>query len=748
MIDFIKAVLGEDVPGAICFGLISADGDPKRPVSDHYFHLWPDESGEAAEFLERHEDEDVYFIPAIFRYELDANGGVYSRAMKEFVIDRPILSVDADDAGPELFDLTPSIIVETSPKRWQLYWSMKEAIEFGWAEQMSRNITYSQRDRGSDIGGWASNKFLRVPGTLNTKPRVIESFGSPWEVMVSYTGIAYSMQQIEEGFGAIVIELSESTAQDLPTSLPAKNDVLVKIPVTESFRRMLFQPPPDDKWSETLWVLILSLLRIGLTLEETFVVTEGCACDKWARDKKTDANLLLWKDINRAWEQIKRELADGIVIEDVDVTKLRDSNLNPIVKPVEFLTDDERKLCRRENFIEHYVRWGQTKTDADPAYHEAAAMMLLSTVLADFGHAMPIFGKLGLNMWFMILGNTTASRKTTTKNLMMRFVDRLNSEEYEYDLGSDSTTEGMLADLADRPGRSGMFYRDEAQEMLANARGGKGYLSDFTGTLTELYDGHVRGRRRASGNKKTPRTETTFNLYLMGIAQKVAEVLDPGDFESGFLARFIYCFGEAAPETRESMRLNQFMPNQGTTTDIEQELLQEKLYKMRTYWENKTDPGNTMPIFVDLEAWERLNEYIYMLTSMGNEADRPEIMKPAGDRMNKSVLKLACLLAMSEHRDHVNLEDMLKSIQYSERWYVNLQRMTKMIDASEWATKMRKLTELVVEKMGKITYANAYKRFSDMRPRDFAELVTGVVDQGDIRLTMVDNGIRFLEVNG
>jgi hypothetical protein len=747
MIDFIKAVLGEDVPGAICFGLISADGDPKRPVNDHYFYLWPDENGDAAAFLDRHTDEDVYYIPAVFSYELDDNENIVARALKECVIDRPVLAVDADDASPDLFALTPSMIVQSSPDRWQLYYQMKEPIEFQWAEQMSRSITYSQSAAGSDKTGWNNNKFLRVPGTRNTKPAVVEKLGHSWTVEASFTGIEYSMQQIEEGFGTIVIQLGEDISEELPVNLPDKSDVLAKLPATEGIRRMLFQPPHEDKWSETMFLLILTLLRMDLTLEEVFVVTLGCACDKFARDGKPNADLLLWKDINRAWTTVSREIAEGIHINDVDITKIHDDHMDPVVVPIDFLSEEERALLKRETFIDHYVRWGQTKTDADASYHEASALMILSTVLSDFGHAMPVFGKLGLNLWVMILGTTSTTRKTTTKSMMMRYIDKLSNEEYDYDLGSDSTTEGMLADLSERPGRSGLFYRDEAQEMLAGARGGKGYLSDFTGTLTELYDGWVRGRRRATGAKKTPRSETTFNLYLMGIVGKVTEVLNPGDFESGFLARFIYYFGEGIQETRESLRLNQAEEGiHGARRDDGQEMLQNQLDAMRAFWENKTEPGNTVPIFVDGDAWDRLNEYIFTLVNLANQSDRPEIMKPASDRMNKSVLKLACLLAMSEHRDHVSMTDMLTAIRHSERWYASLQRMTRLIDASQWASQMRKLTELIVEKKGKMKYGDVYKRFSDMKPRDFAELVEGVVVQGSVKLTLLEGGMRMLEV--
>ena len=71
--------------------------------------------------------------------------------------------------------------------------------------------------------------------------------------------------------------------------------------------------------------------------------------------------------------------------------------------------------------------------------------------------------------------------------------------------------------------------------------------------------------------------------------------------------------------------------------------------------------------------------------------------------------------------------------------------MTRMIDASEWASQMRKLTELIVEKRGKMKWSEAYRRFSHMKPRDFAELVTGVVESGLVMMRVDGVGSRYLE---
>lgn len=75
---------------------------------------------------------------------------------------------DIDDADPDAYDPQPNILWETSPGRFQGLWLWRDAAPGEIAEQISRNIWAKD---GGDKGGWSITKMLRLPGTINHKPK-------------------------------------------------------------------------------------------------------------------------------------------------------------------------------------------------------------------------------------------------------------------------------------------------------------------------------------------------------------------------------------------------------------------------------------------------------------------------------------------------------------------------------------------------------------------------------------------------
>ena len=71
------------------------------------------------------------------------------------------------------------------------------------------------------------------------------------------------------------------------------------------------------------------------------------------------------------------------------------------------------------------------------------------------------------------------------------------------------------------------------------------------------------------------------------------------------------------------------------------------------------------------EAWFRYNQLETKLLEIGLQSDHPEIMTPVGDRLSKSILKAAVLLAASRQQEEVvkvELIDILRAIKYGQQW--------------------------------------------------------------------------------
>lgn len=75
---------------------------------------------------------------------------------------------DIDNADPDAYDPQPNVLWETSPNRFQGIWKWRDDLPGRVAEEVSRNIWSKD---GGDKGGWSVTKMLRLPGTINHKPK-------------------------------------------------------------------------------------------------------------------------------------------------------------------------------------------------------------------------------------------------------------------------------------------------------------------------------------------------------------------------------------------------------------------------------------------------------------------------------------------------------------------------------------------------------------------------------------------------
>lgn len=101
---------------------------------------------------------DLYFCPNAFSRR---------QRLADFALPTPLAWCDIDDTDPRLFRPQPTILVETSPGRFQGIWQFTTAAKPARAEAVSRYLTDTYH---GDRGGWSVTKMLRLPGTLNHKP--------------------------------------------------------------------------------------------------------------------------------------------------------------------------------------------------------------------------------------------------------------------------------------------------------------------------------------------------------------------------------------------------------------------------------------------------------------------------------------------------------------------------------------------------------------------------------------------------
>lgn len=727
---------------------LNAKGEPNI----QRFFVWPD----SAEDMYEHADKlcaqglDVYTTTALFK----AN-----RAMKSVVSAAQVVHVDDDGftEGGGKYLLEPSAVVTTSKGHRHVYFKIVDTIDPTTIEQLAHSVS-DHHSKGEGIDKcWAINHLYRVPGSVNSGystpgHKKYIAGAKPFVSTVEFTGEVYTVAEFAAAYPPVAgVEVTQSQRGELPSYAEALKS-LPSSPVLDDLIENGFSRTEDR--SDALHLLEQEIMRLGGSNETVFVIVQASPINKWA--DKPNGDEKLWQDILRARSKsgvaFEEEEVDADIVVTVAPTK-KD-------KSIDFLTAGEKEHMA-STFVDDYTAWASSKTDAAMDFHTASAFTVLSTVFSDYGHAHPRYGKVPLNLWFMILGETTRSRKSTTRDQMLSFVHALQdgktSDEdgnevegsYLYDLGSDTTPEAMDNALLARPNRSALFHRDEIQGWLAELDG-KSYMSGTKGKMTDLYGGTVSGKLRATGDTKRQQSaKVALSMYAMGIRSQVAAFLTQEDFQSGFLTRFIYVEADAPPRSRESDWVEQADPNEIKEGDPVFNDLVRKLTVARGHWDSFVPAdGPTRAVPCKPEAWTRLRKFASDVLDAAEGHERHAIIEASADRLRTSILKAATLLAMYDCCDEVELPHMLSAINFCATWFTHMVNMANRVSESAWARRQDDIEDYLLERGGLAKWSMAYRKFSkDLKPREFAEVVQGLEEAGRVHAYWQESPKeRFIEV--
>ena len=725
--DFFEAIYG----GSTGIATIVTRNAFTGELTEQAFYNYPEQKEEMLKRVQRYADYDVYFSPVLLNQE---------RRIKENAKTVHVVYADADSCHPDNFLLEPSISVQTSEDRWHTYWILDSQQAPAVVSLLAKKVAYAHAHQGCDKSGWNVTKLLRVPGTMNRKRE------QAFTVTANSTGQIYSLEEIEAVYGDVEVEpIREAAVAPMPEQTPQLIEALDKLSHNpEIVKLYLDEPMPNADLSKLLWKLELELFREGLTAEEVFVIAKNAKCNKYNRPdrpKRQDADGDLWREVQRAEMEFKQTPNNSVEpLEPIEAKPM------PAINGISFLTDKERQDVQDSPcFIDEYVRWTRMKTDGALEYQIASAFTVLSAIFSDYGYAVPKYGKMNLNLWFMLLGETTLTRKSTSRQLMLRMVREYEKYAgYQIDIGSDATPEGVTKILAERDKKTSLLHRDEVQGMFKDFIN-KTYMASAAERFTELYDGHVPVViRSAKDAGQTKRAETNFIMYLMGITSKVADVLTTEYFRSGFLARFLYVVADSPARTKESEDIQQADEYEVAVKDTVLESIVKRLFDAVTYWQKKGQPM-PRPIRLSQPALDKFNEFKWDMGNFAESHPENESIEPSRQRLALSVWKCATLLAMSEKSEEVTKLHMITAIYYAEQWFKNLVRMASAISASEWQRDVDRLEMAVLDKGGRIRYEEAYRKFNNKKKREFDEMVEALKSQARIDL-VIDNRKTFLEV--
>lgn len=650
---------------------IATKGDRFR---DRWYH-YPDQLEEATVFVvSSFPSKDVYFCPNLYTVQ---------KRSKEHIRQVACAWADLDTCGPSELLVKPSFVTESSPGRYQAMWVFDEPQDMITGEDISHRIAYYHKSSGADTSGWDSTQLLRVPFTINHKPsrRTREDL-RPSVKIITATTARYRPSDFD------VYPPFPSGPKTLPEDVPQPppdltgDQVMAKYDGQLSdYAQLLFKIEPTEDWSRALWNLECLLLEAGATTLETYVVARDSACNKYERDGKPAIGL--WKEIHKADEHVRSKIAQLAV---------------EVEPPQPLLRDHERTTY--STIIEKYTEWAGRQTDASPSFHQASAFMLLSALLAGRLRLQMMHGTYIPNLWFMVLGNTTLTRKSTAMRLASNILGEISPETI---MATDGSIEGILSAIGTRPGEASIFQRDEFSGFLEAMRK-KDYMAGTQQEFLKLYDGDMIKRRLRSGDITV--RDPIFILFAGGIRDRILGLLDEAHVESGFVPRFLFFLGEADRGSRRRAKL--FSPDDLQERDhlihefselhnafhTEQNLRigHASTPKKKLWFATMTDEA--------LERWNDLNDE---LIDYAHQSERPDLFYPVVQRLADSLLKASLLLAAARAPGEavvITLEDVLHAIHYGEQWFFWSVEVIRNVGKTPYEEKLAKIHDYIYRNPG------------------------------------------------
>ena len=653
------------------------------------------------------------------------------RRKKQDCLPGNIIWADLDSFNPKDILPVPSLAIKSSDYNYQAIWRVDTQLEPYQQEDFSKRLAYKYRANGVDPTGWDLTQLLRVPFTHNYKydsaPQVDILHALDTLIPVEL----FEAIEVPEDYRANSTALAAASFPPLDL-LPDISQITYayQAQITGTPFKILFAtiPGSDENWSGILWKFLNLCFEMGMDEFEVFALARECGCNKYRRDGRPEVHL--WEDVLRALEMQRKS---NLIFGSNDVLAM------PTICN-ESLTDVR---C----FVDDYSEWALEATDAVPVYHDLCAFMALSTVMAggllletDFGRVIP-------NLWGLVLGDSTLTRKTTAMNMAM---DMVIDVDRELILATDGTAEGMLTGLSERPGRVSVFLRDEVTGFFESINQ-KQYLAGMMQTMTQLYDVPKLLSRKLSKSTITV-NNPVFIFFGGGISEKTFSLVDEHYVISGFLPRFLVVNGEAdLTKLRRIGRANSDLSSRKAALQMRIADMYER--NNRTVTVKLGDSEFDMPkhIKVDLtdDAYLRYGDIEAAMLHAAQTSSVSMMALPTFERLSRSLLKMSILIAGSANDKPTTGNDTLlveekhvaKAAYYVQRW--GNYTVDLILNSGKGSSEKILMKVLhTIEKYPNILRGQIMRTHA-LSSREANDILTTLEDRGHISIVKVGKGSRL-----
>lgn len=638
-VGFIQWIVGESEDGYV--GLAARVADTNDWLEEIY--EYPKDLAAIGNFIARYElVADLYFCAT----PLDAG-----RRVKKNITRSTVMWADLDDCSPDSLNFIPSVIVESSPGRHQAYWKLTETVHADRVELLNKKITLEHIDDGIDKSGFDLSQLLRIPGTKNFKYEDTPTV----KVVVADTEKSYSIEEAEEAFAHIDTSAIPDISYEPPpieAELKDPLDIIGEIQNPNPRIYKLFSEDAPKDRSAALWELLSLLLEADVTKDDAFIVAKHSQCNKFDNDE------YLWRDVIRASANVERKRSERtVLIHDDEMLVRADSIMSK---------EDIKEANEYHTIIDDYTKWATTATDAAPQYHVGVGISILSVLLASSLRLYTQFGEIKPNIWLMIIGDTTTSRKSTSMEMGTDIIDEIFPSAL---LATDGTVEGLITSIAARPGKVSLFHRDEVSGLL-EAMAKKEYNAGMLEAFTKLYDG--KRMKRTLRREQIDVNDPVFIMITGGTKEGVFSALNINHIRSGFAPRFCYISADT-----DLTRVRGLGPKTASSRAERNALVAkfEDIFDAHSTFDSANPFAEVTNKEVTLtdEAWTLYNLYDSRLMDIAQDSNVADRLTPMLSRLAMSGLKMSMLIAASAVTDSnaeitVTDKDIKKAFSYVDEW--------------------------------------------------------------------------------
>jgi len=357
-----------------------------------------------------------------------------------------------------------------------------------------------------------------------------------------------------------------------------------------------------------------------------------------------------------------------------------------------------------------------------------------------------------LNVWAVIIGNSTITKKSTSLNIVLNEIESMNQDRYndynskldefkvekeanknltepkrEYiKFPDDSTIESLTTILENQ--QRGILKASEFGGFLKRLN--KGYAGDIKETLTELYD--VPNSYEIS--RMTRENVLLERPYLSIIGASTIEWfrenITQSDLRAGFLARFLYSIRNSNDKSYiPYLELENINHSSETHFDIKK--VYEKLISidieviLRHSREAKEKHIN----------YDR-NSYCELAESSGEEISFKA-------RLLGYSFKIAGIIALTNCHNQIEVADVEDSILITEYFKKNVEELLNVqLNCNESQIKENKIFEIIDKSDNREIRRSALLNRSHLNSKEFDLIINSLIDKEKVSVYSKETGTK------